>query len=60
MTAKDATILKAAHFKKLLRTPDQDLMGEVIRLNCTLYNNALDVVKVCVMVRENRQNLAAV
>ncbi len=44
-------VLKKRHFKLLLNTPEEELMGEIIRLNCTIYQNALDVIKVSSHIR---------
>ncbi len=48
--------LRAADLKKLLSIPEGDVLGEVIRLNCTYYGNGLDVLRVCTLVKERRQN----
>ena len=36
--------LKQADIKHLLRTPEADLLGEIIKLNHTIYSNTLDVI----------------
>ncbi len=54
MTYREYTGLKSRDFKKLLRIPDSEILGEVIRLNCTVYSNGLDVIKVCTYIKESR------
>lgn len=43
--------LKRSDFELLLKTPEKDLLGEIIRLNCTIYRNTLDVIKVSTHIR---------
>ena len=43
--------LKRRDFQFLLKTPEEELLGEIIRLNCTIYQNALDVIKVSTHIR---------
>ena len=50
--------LKSRDFKKLLKTPEQELIGEIIRLNHTIYENTLDVLKVCSAIKMKRQKVA--
>ena len=49
--------LKRSHIKLLLKTPEEELLGEIIRLNCTIYQNALDVIKVSSHIRMQRSAL---
>jgi hypothetical protein len=50
--------LKRTEFKKLCKLPDGEVVGEVIRLNQTLYQNSLDVLKICTLVRSNKRHPA--
>lgn len=50
-----ASGLKRADLKYLLKTPESDLIGEIIRLNHTIYSNTLDVIKVCTIIRQRRK-----
>lgn len=58
MKQKNLSGLRKRDFEYLLKTPEEDLVGEIIRLNCTIYQNALDVVKVSMHIRKNRIRLA--
>lgn len=50
--------LKQSDFKKLLSTPEHELLGEIIRLNCTIYQNTLDVIKVSSQIRIRKTRAA--
>ena len=50
--------LKQADIQHLLRTPEADLLGEIIKLNHTIYSNTLDVIKVCTIIRKKRKTVA--
>ena len=50
--------LRKTEFKKLCKLPDGEVVGEVIKLNQTLYHNSLDVLKICILVRSNKRHLA--
>ncbi len=58
MKQNNLTGLRTRDFKKLLITPEQDLLGEIIRLNCTVYANSLDVIKVSTHILQSRSNAA--
>ncbi len=47
--------LKKTDFRKLLKVPEKEIVGEVIRLNCTIYANSLDVIRVCNIIRMKRK-----
>ena len=53
-----ASGLKQADLQHLLSTPEADLLGEIIRLNHTIYSNTLDVIKVCSVIRKKRKRVA--
>lgn len=55
MITRENIGLKTRDFKRLLNVPESDIMGEIIRLNCTVYSNCLDVIKVCNFILENKQ-----
>lgn len=46
--------LRPGDLKKLMQIPDSEIMGEIIRLNCTRYSNGLDVIRVCTLIRKRR------
>jgi hypothetical protein len=50
--------LKQADIQHLLQTPEAELIGEIIRLNHTIYANTLDVIKVCTIIRKKRKRVA--
>lgn len=50
--------LKRSDFELLLKTPENDLLGEIIRLNCTIYQNTLDVIKVSTHIRLRKTRAA--
>jgi hypothetical protein len=50
--------LKQADLQHLLRTPESELLGEIIRLNHTIYSNTLDVIKVCTIIRQKKRRVA--
>jgi hypothetical protein len=54
MDTKQLSGLRKKDFAKLLGIPDSEVMGEIIRLNCTAYSNALDVIRVCTLIKEHR------
>ena len=54
----NASGLKKADIQHLLATPEADLLGEIIRLNHTIYSNTLDVIKVCSVIRRKRKHVA--
>ncbi len=54
MNTKLISGLKANDFKRLLQVPEHEVLGEIIRLNCTSYSNGLDVIRVCTLLRERR------
>ena len=49
--------LKRRDFRFLLKTPEEELVGEIIRLNCTIYQNTLDVIKVSMHIRKRRMRV---
>ena len=50
--------LRKRDFDKLLRTPESELLGEIIRLNCTIYQNTLDVIKISSQIRVRKTRAA--
>ena len=54
----NASGLKQADLQHLLTTPEADLLGEIIKLNHTIYSNTLDVIKVCSVIRKKRKRVA--
>ena len=50
--------LKKNDFNRLLQTPENELLGEIIRLNCTIYQNTLDVIKVSTQIRIRKTRAA--
>jgi hypothetical protein len=54
MNKNNLTGLSSRDFKKLLRTPEKDLLGEIIRLNCNVYSNQLDVIKVSLQIQDKK------
>ncbi|MFT4846307.1 MAG: hypothetical protein ACJAZC_002882 [Cryomorphaceae bacterium] len=52
----NASGLKRAHLQHLLTTPEADLIGEIIKLNHTIYSNTLDVIKVCSVIKKKRKH----
>jgi len=58
MNGKKFAGLKRTEFKKLCKLSDGEVIGEVIRLNHTLYQNSLDVLKICTMVRSKKRHMA--
>lgn len=50
--------LRQRDFNKLLKTPENELLGEIIRLNCTIYQNTLDVIKVNSQIRTRKTRVA--
>lgn len=53
MLASDKTLLSASDLKRLLRTSDGELIGEIIKLNKTSkYHNSLDVIRICSLLRK--------
>lgn len=58
MKEKCLKVLRKRDFEYLIKTPEEDLVGEIIKLNCTFYQNALDVVKVSLHIRKNRMRTA--
>lgn len=49
--------LKRRDIKFLLKTPEEELVGEIIRLNCTIYQNTLDVIKVSLHIRNRKMRV---
>ncbi len=49
--------LRPGDLKKLMQVPEKDIMGEIIRLNCTRYANGLDVIRVCTLIRKRRHHM---
>lgn len=58
MSEKSLSALTEKDFQNLLNTPERELLGEIIRLNCTIYSNSLDVIKVCTAIRLKRRRVA--
>lgn len=58
MKQKKLAGLKSKDFRRLLKVPDNEVVGEVIKLNCTIYSNSLDVLRVCSMIKMKRQSVA--
>ncbi|MCA1751616.1 MAG: hypothetical protein ABR572_00795 [Cryomorphaceae bacterium] len=54
METKQLSGLHVSDFKKLMRIPENEIMGEVIRLNCTRYSNGLDVIRICTLIRQRK------
>jgi hypothetical protein len=54
----NASGLKKSDLQHLLTTPEADLLGEIIKLNHTIYSNTLDVIKVCSVIRTKRKRVA--
>jgi hypothetical protein len=54
MDTKQLSGLRKKDFRKLLGIPDNEVMGEIIRLNCTVYSNGLDVIRVCTLIQQYR------
>lgn len=54
MDTKQLSGLRQKDFRKLLGIPDNEVMGEIIRLNCTVYSNGLDVIRVCTLIQQYR------
>lgn len=50
--------LKHSDIQHLLKTPESELLGEIIRLNHTIYANTLDVIKVCTIIRKKKSRVA--
>ncbi len=58
MNRNNLSGLSTSDFKKLLNIPDSEVMGEIIRLNCTAYSNGLDVIRICTLIKQKRSNAA--
>ncbi len=58
MSEKSLSALTEKDFQSLLNTPENELLGEIIRLNCTLYANGLDVIKVRTAIRLRQRKVA--
>ena len=58
MSEKSLSALSEKDFKTLLNIPERELLGEIIRLNCTIYANRLDVIKVTTAIRLRRKKVA--
>lgn len=58
MSTKLFSGLRARDYKRLMNVPESEIMGEVIRLNCTQYSNGLDVIRVCSLIRQQRHQRA--
>jgi hypothetical protein len=58
MNEQNSSGLKQADFQHLLKTPEPELLGEIIRLNHTIYANTLDVIKVCSIIRQKKRRVA--
>ncbi len=54
MERKHPSGLRLGDLKRLMSVPESEIMGEIIRLNCTRYSNGLDVIRVCTLIRERR------
>jgi hypothetical protein len=50
--------LKMEDFRRLLKVPDNEVVGEIIRLNCTIYGNSLDVIRVSSIIKMRRKTAA--
>ncbi len=57
MKQMDTAGLTVQDFRRLLKVPDKEVIGEVIRLNCTLYSNSLDVIKVCTRIKTQKRSV---
>lgn len=58
MKTKQISGLNVSDFKKLMQIPESEIMGEVIRLNCTRYSNGLDVIRICTLIRQRKHKTA--
>lgn len=58
MSEKSLSVLTEKDFQALLNIPERELLGEIIRLNCTIYANSLDVIKVTTAIRLRRRKVA--
>ena len=58
MSEKSLSVLSEKHFQALLTIPESKLLGEIIRLNCTVYENSLDVIKISTAIRLRRRKVA--
>jgi hypothetical protein len=56
MKSKTISGLRTSDFRKLLNIPDHEVMGEIIKLNCTEYSNGLDVIRVCNLIRQKKSS----
>jgi hypothetical protein len=54
MNKNNLTGLSSRDFKKLVNTPEKELLGEIIRLNCNVYANQLDVIKVNLQIQSRK------
>ncbi len=54
MEPSSSTGLLRQDIKRLLQTPESDLLGEIIRLNQTRYGNTLDVIRICTNIRSHQ------
>jgi len=58
MESKQLSGMKVSDIKKLMQVPENEILGEVIRLNCTRYSNGLDVIRICTLIRQRKHKSA--